>query len=366
MRHIVSPEDTGAFTPAAEIGSEHIGLLPTVSPRHCDALNALYRCRAPIPFSLAGLAATFALAPPAACPLPGRRSVIRLRLDDDESELRITRALIETLLARVDAALSLDRLAPEHAALIAEFALDGAVEALEASLACRLSLLSIVPECDGTAGSEQVALTFTLAVGGLGSFTGELRLPAGHAERLAKLLDEETPARPVRLDLPAVVAVRVANATLTARELRGLRPGDVVLVDRACASAGTAIAVFGEHLVAPVELTPAGSRLAARPTRGRGSAWEWSMEKSAENLGGGGPEDADLGDLPVQVKFELGRIELSLNEIQGLAAGAVLQVARPAGEAVDIVANGRRIGLGTMVRIGDSLGVRITRLFGNG
>ena len=89
------------------------------------------------------------------------------------------------------------------------------------------------------------------------------------------------------------------------------------------------------------------------------------MENMTENARNGAPQDAGLGDLPVQVRFEFGRIELSLNEIQNLAPGTILQLARSPGEAVDIVANGKRIGLGAMVRIGDSLGVRITRLFEN-
>jgi len=367
MRHmaISAPEEGNGFTPGIDIASDYIGSLPTLSPDQCSAIVGLYRPRGALQLDLAGMRATFALTWPPARPLPGRRSVVRLSVDEDEAELRISKTLIERLLQRVDNTLSLDRLTPEHAALMVEFGLEGSMEALEAVLGSQLSLLSIVPESDVTMRAEQIALPFGLAVEGLGSTTGELRILPHSAEGLTRLLDQRTTAKKFDLDLPVVTALRIAAVTLTTAEIRSLGPGDVVLVDRAGSPVGTAVLVFGEYLVAPVELTPAGSRLLARPMRGRGSAWEWSMENPTETARNGAPQDAGLGDLPVQVRFEFGRVELPLNEIQNLAPGTILQLARSPSEAVDIVANGKRIGLGAMVRIGDSLGVRITRLFEN-
>ena len=89
-----------------------------------------------------------------------------------------------------------------------------------------------------------------------------------------------------------------------------------------------------------------------------------------ENGGDRSPADVlqktDLDDIPVKLLFELGRVELSLAEVRQLSAGAVIPVSRPLEESVDIFANGRRIGRGSLVRIGDNLGVRITRLFHHG
>ncbi len=75
--------------------------------------------------------------------------------------------------------------------------------------------------------------------------------------------------------------------------------------------------------------------------------------------------DLDLDDLPVRLVFELGRVELSLGELQRLAPGALVPLARSLDEPLDIMANGRRLGGGTLVRIGESLGVRIVSLVGN-
>src|SRR3954467_9618398 len=75
--------------------------------------------------------------------------------------------------------------------------------------------------------------------------------------------------------------------------------------------------------------------------------------------------DPDLDDLPVRLVFEAGRVELSLGELQRLAPGALVPLARPVDEPLDIMANGRRLGRGTLVQIGESLGVRIVSIAGN-
>ena len=49
---------------------------------------------------------------------------------------------------------------------------------------------------------------------------------------------------------------------------------DVTLADLQCQPDNVATAVIVEHLVIPVELSPAGIVVTARPLRGRGSFWE--------------------------------------------------------------------------------------------
>src|SRR5450631_4524167 len=141
---------------------------------------------------------------------------------------------------------------------------------------------------------------------------------------------------------------------------------DVMLADLECQPDNAAIAVIAEHLVIPVELSPAGIVVTARPLRGRrDSSWEWSMGNPTEFSGPTGLHDSDLDDLPVRLVFELGRVELSLGELQRLAPGALVPLGRPPDEPLDIMANGRRLGRGTLVQIGESLGVRIVSIVGN-
>lgn len=76
-------------------------------------------------------------------------------------------------------------------------------------------------------------------------------------------------------------------------------------------------------------------------------------------------EDSGFDALPVTVAFELGRKAMPLSEISALAPGAVVQLAGMSAETVSILAQGKRIGEGEIVRIGEALGVRIVRIFDN-
>jgi type III secretion protein Q len=72
--------------------------------------------------------------------------------------------------------------------------------------------------------------------------------------------------------------------------------------------------------------------------------------------------DSDIEAIPVKLAVELGQIDSTLGEVSRLSEGAVLPLASPVSEPVQLIANGRRIGYGALVRIGDGLGVRVTRL----
>lgn len=64
----------------------------------------------------------------------------------------------------------------------------------------------------------------------------------------------------------------------------------------------------------------------------------------------------------VQLVCEVGRISLTISELKSLKPGAVLPMERRAQQAVDLIANGLKIGQGELVRLDDTLGVRVTRL----
>jgi type III secretion protein Q len=254
-----------------------------------------------------------------------------------------------------------DGLAPEHAAIVLEFVLADALDALEAALGCRLSIAGLYDV--GPHAPCASSLAVTAEVGDLGPLPCEIALPPRHALRLAALLDRAVVPPSTVLDLDLHASLRVAAAALSLGSLRALAPGDVVLVEQVCLPEGTAVLVIAEHLVAHASVAPDGCRLITRPARGRATPWEWSMEDHIDPTKSSRLDDAAVDAIPVRVVFELGRVELPLKELAALAPGALVPLARPLDEALDVVANGRRIGHGTLVRIGESLGVRITRLF---
>jgi type III secretion protein Q len=360
--------------------------LPAISPVQVDPLNAFYRRRPALAFRVAGRAATIRASWPLAPPDAGRCR-LDLTVGGAPGAVILPGALIEAAIAALDPNQGLDRLEPPHVALVLELALTEELSMFEASLGVRVAITSVRAE-DGDRQNRAAALAVDITVEGLGRFGGELLLQPAHAIMFAQLLDRCAPrSNPARqagegnsiyppslrgqdspgaaIELPVAVCARVAAATLAVGEIATLSPGDVVMADHSRQRSGTAVAVIAEHLVAPVELTAAGAQIAARPTRAHGSLWEWSMENGGDRAPADLRKETDVDDIPVKLLFELGRIELSFAEIRQLAPGALIPMLRPLEDSVDILANGRRIGRGNLVQIGDCMGVRITRLFDN-
>jgi len=67
-------------------------------------------------------------------------------------------------------------------------------------------------------------------------------------------------------------------------------------------------------------------------------------------------------DVPLQVTVELGRTRKLIRDILELSPGSVIELDKLAGEAVDILVNGKLIAKGEVVVIDDNFGVRITEI----
>jgi type III secretion protein Q len=67
-------------------------------------------------------------------------------------------------------------------------------------------------------------------------------------------------------------------------------------------------------------------------------------------------------DVPMHLIFEIGRMTLSVNEIETLGQGYVFDLGRPLGQEVKILSGGMVIGSGELVRIADSIGVRVIQI----
>lgn len=359
----VAPPATHDAAPPADPAADIT--LAVVDREHVDAINAFYRRRSTIETTLAGRAATIATTWPIHQEEPSSEPVINLRIDDADGKLVVPRPLLDALIQTIDPSLSLDRLDAKAAGLLIEFALSDPLAAIETCVGCRLELASVGAASRSNATGEWLAIAFKLVLDGLGISTLRLWLSPADTLRLAHGLDQHCRIEKISMDLPVAVCLRAAAARLTVGELKRLAAGDVVLAHAESRPDGTAIAVIGEHLVAPVQIMPMGSQLSARPVPGRESPWEWSMDRIGEGTEAAALTDSELEGLPVRLVFEVGRVELPLGAIAQLAPGAVIPLARSPDEPVDIVANGRRLGRGTLLRIGPSLGVRIVSLAGN-
>ena len=67
-------------------------------------------------------------------------------------------------------------------------------------------------------------------------------------------------------------------------------------------------------------------------------------------------------DIPVQISAVLGKTTMQVNQLLKLGRGAVVELDRKVGEAIDIYVNNRLVARGEVVVVEDRLGVTMTEI----
>jgi len=102
------------------------------------------------------------------------------------------------------------------------------------------------------------------------------------------------------------------------------------------------------------EKQPAGERAAA--DRG-------AMDGMADSGGPASSKDLEaVYDIPVQVSAVLGKATMQVSQLLKLGRGAVVELDRKVGEAIDIYVNNRLVARGEVVVVEDRLGVTMTEI----
>jgi flagellar motor switch protein FliN len=89
-------------------------------------------------------------------------------------------------------------------------------------------------------------------------------------------------------------------------------------------------------------------------------------------LGDLSPDDSDavrhpmdlIGDVELDLRIELGRTQMRLEEVLELRSGSVVALDKLAGDPVDIYVNGRMIARGEVLVMNDNFCIRVTELVG--
>ncbi len=81
------------------------------------------------------------------------------------------------------------------------------------------------------------------------------------------------------------------------------------------------------------------------------------------------PQDVPAGpgmefilDIPLEITVELGRTHMVINDLLKLGQGAVIELAKMAGETLEIRANQKLIAKGEVVEVNEKYGVRLTEI----
>jgi flagellar motor switch protein FliN/FliY len=116
--------------------------------------------------------------------------------------------------------------------------------------------------------------------------------------------------------------------------------------------------------VHPAEHAVAGAEQAAQKVT---DAMSQAVSPEIPDLSGPmGPEHAEsiglLEDVQLQVRIELGRTRMLVEDVLRLGSGAVVELDKAAGDPVDIYVNGRRIARGEVLVLNENFCVRVSEI----
>ncbi len=94
-----------------------------------------------------------------------------------------------------------------------------------------------------------------------------------------------------------------------------------------------------------------------------GEAEDSASDEATTNIVRRGASDLDaVYDIPVQVSAVLGKSTMQVSQLLKLGRGAVVELDRKVGEAIDIYVNNRLVARGEVVVVDDRLGVTMTEI----
>lgn len=234
--------------------------------------------------------------------------------------------------------------------------------------------VALLPVTDDTApiphDPDGLWLDFTIEDGGYDDIpmtvraSGAMRVPASWLERLLAKADPPFEDEPLPLGsfdrLNADVALVMPGPTLPRPEWNALRPGDVFVLGNRQRLSNAEVHAAGRAWPVMAGMqgwSVQGDYRTLTPEKSAMSDTHEELENESEEAVARPPT---AHNLPVQVDFELGRMQITVGELSALQPGYVFALpAQVEGANVEIRANGQRVGRGELVAVGDTLGVRL-------
>lgn len=194
----------------------------------------------------------------------------------------------------------------------------------------------------------------------LESLTVSTRLICDTPRALAEIFKRSRPNRigTAKDRIPVFPSLEIGCCRIPVADLRGLKVQDVILPQRAIHPNQGLLCLQG--WCAPVRIEA--GQLVVEET--------WSMEQLSEIST---EDEADLSlptgmieDITVTLRIEVARVGLTINELDRLGPGQLIDLPDLSLDDVALLANGRRIARGALVQIGDTVAVQIVRLCDHG
>lgn len=223
-------------------------------------------------------------------------------------------------------------------------------------------------------------LPFLVNIEGIGSpVRGLLHMEGPSLEFLAALLERSSYARKNKFtSIEVPLYVIIGEETLSLNEFKRLELRDILLFGgENFTEDGSCKVIVGNYLMydgvwenGTLTLENLMDERVDNEDMAGGAPYE---EEEVEDIdfqdkeeGIGDPEEdvgnempKELADIPIHVVFEVGQRRLPIKELQSLKAGYTFELDNPVDQPVTIRANGKVIGMGEVLKVGDRVGVRV-------
>lgn len=346
--------------------------LPTLEPDVAKAQNALGKNFAPFALSkgnaklLAGIAGSAS---------PAKHDPwLKLTLDGAEAAVQMPSSLMEHLTK-----LPVDNGFGNDVALLLEDAIADWLDAAEAAGLPTIRFVNVLPARPGYPVLRMLTLRGQSESGQFIQHNLPVCLSLGAAQRAARQLSNRIEPRNLPQSLPIQAHILVQGPRVTPTQLAGLRPGDGLRLPVSLGpNTPTPFTLKVGENVAQLTPGPSGFQLATalQPQPQGGSDMDQPADTSApDTTAEEAPEKAetapeteesstapDTETLPIQLSFKAADTSIRLGELGTLGAGALIPIEGGPDTALDILANGRKIGSGELVAIGDTRAVRVLTL----
>ena len=161
------------------------------------------------------------------------------------------------------------------------------------------------------------------------------------------------------------LAFRIGFTNIALGELESLEVGDAIVIETTFIAQQKLVCVVAESFAQYCTFSQGSATLGGTLlTKPDSVTQKFILEQhmaDPHTLSAGAPP-ASLREMQVRLVFEIGRLEVPLEQIETLSAGYTFDIGKQQQNVIDIIAGGRKIGTGDLVRVADSIGVRVTSL----
>ncbi len=339
-------------------------VIPNINKADQEIVNKWYYYKKPIRINLLKMQLELTSEHVTDFDIKKKYKSFELRLPEAFLVINIEFDLIVMLLRAVNPEVEFNVLCDDDQALVLELLLSPVIEALEKKHSTRVVLAPCKKQYEISALS---ALTGAINVQGVESrFHCQFLIPETHMAFWSNAFDQQGGSSHISVleeNTSIPLSLNCGMIEFTLGTLNSLEAGDIILLGGQNSEMATMELSIGglkvwsgirDNVTGEVKIT------GKYTTISNIDIFDRNKQMSEKE------NDTTIDDIPVVAAFEVGRKDITVKQLREIEEGAIISFPSTDNEEVKIYVNGKVVGWGVLVKIDESIGVKIERIFVNG